>query len=177
LNGIQVGLQWKPSDWVFVLGLGFFSYTGLKDTPPGNITSGAAGSGNTLDLNGNYPANFDIDEALFEVKKKWGQVDLMAFYEGLKNRNISSLNNASTYGLQAGYKTWSLTWAQQEVEKDAVVALFTDSDFGGGVTSSRGQVYSLGGKITKKVQVQYTVFMNENSIDLIPQKYERSHLD
>jgi hypothetical protein len=149
----------------------------LRDNPPGNITAGATGNGNTLDINGNYPANFDIEEMFLEVKRKLVSVDLMVFFENLKNRDIEALNKAHTYGLQVVYKTWTLTGAFQEVQKDAVVGAFTNSDFGGGFTSARGQVWSVGYKISKKVQVQYTLFKNETALDTIPMKYDRSHVD
>lgn len=177
LNAGQLGVQWKDTDWTVVAGLGSFSYTDLKDTPPGNITSGATGNGNTLDLNGNYPTNFDIEEIFLEVKRKVGPVDMTAFYETLKNKDAEDLNKAHSYGLIAAWKSWTLSWLQQEVQKDAVVGVFTDSDFGGGVTSSRGQVWGLGYKITKKVSLQYTLYKNENAIDLIPLKYDRTHID
>ncbi|WP_374079504.1 putative porin [Bdellovibrio bacteriovorus] len=177
LNAVQAGAQWKANEWTVLFGVGSFSYTDLKDNPPANITSGATGNGNTLDINGNYPTNFDIEEMFVEVKKKVGSVDLTAFYETLKNKDAETPNKAYSYGLLAGYKAWSFSWAQQEIQKDAVLGVFTDSDFGGGVTSTRGSVWSVAYKITKKVQVQYTVFKNENAIDLIPKDYDRTHID
>lgn len=177
LNAIQIGAQWKKQDWTVLFGVGSFSYTDLKDNPPANITSGATGNGNTLDINGNYPTNFDIEQAFIEVKKKFDSLDVSAFYETLKNKDAETLNKAHAYGLIAAYKAWSLTWTQEEVQKDAVLGVFTDSDFGGGLTSTRGQVWSVAYKITKKVQVQYTVFKNENSIDTIPMDYDRTHID
>lgn len=177
LNAVQGGLQWKQDDWAVILAVGSFSYTDLKHTPPANITSGATGNGNTLDINGNYPTNFDIFETSVEVKRKIQSWDLSAYYTALENESAKTLNKAHSYGLSAGYKAWSLSWMQQEVQKDAVVGVFTDSDFGGGVTSTRGQVWSVSYKITKKVQVQLTKFNNENSIDTIPLAYDRTHVD
>ena len=98
-------------------------------------------------------------------------------YKGEGRTDADALNVAHSYGVQLGYKAWAFTWSYEEVQKDAVVGLFTDSDFGGGVTSSRGQVWSLAYKFTKKVTMQYTVYNNENAIDVAPTKYDRSHLD
>jgi putative porin len=177
LNGGQLGLIWKPQDWMVTLGYGSFAFTGLKDIPPSNITANGKANGNTLDINGNYPTNFDIQQEFLEVKKKVGNVDVLAFFERLENIDADTMNNAHTYGLQIAYKAWAFTWAYEEIEKDAVVGLFTDSDFGGGVTSSRGQVLSVAYKFTKKVAMQYTVYSNENGLDVAPAKYDRSHLD
>lgn len=177
LNAGQIGLRWKPQDWTVVLGFGTFSYTDLKDNPPANITSGATGNGNTLDFSGNYPTNFDIDEIFIEAKTKVGMVDLTLFLESLTNRDAADLNKAHALGIQAQYEAWNFGFLQKEVQKDAVVGVFTDSDFGGGGTSVRGSIWNLGYKISKKVQVQYSVFKNETAIDLVATNYDRSHLD
>lgn len=177
LNAIQLGFKWTRDDWKVNLGAGMFSYTDLRDTPPGNITSGATGNGNTLDLNGNYPTNFDIQEVLLEVTRKIQDVDVTLFYEVLQNKDVSSLGHAHSYGVLISQDPWGLSFYQQEVQKDAVVGVFTDSDFGGGVTSTRGWVGSIGYQLSKKVQLQYTQYVNENSIDLIAARYDRSHLD
>lgn len=177
LNAGQIGLQWKPQPWTVVFGIGSFSYSDLKDNPPGNITTGSSGNGNTLDINGNYPTNFDIDQYFVEGKTKWGAVDLSLFFESLTNKDAADLNHAQALGLQVKYKAWNFGITKKEVQKDAVVALFTDSDFGGGITSVRGIVSNLGYKISKKVQVQYTLYKDETAIDLVAADYDRSHLD
>lgn len=177
LNGGQLGLSWAPQEWSVTVGGGSFTFTGLKGIPPANITTSGSANGNTLDSNGNYLNGFDIRQGFFEVKKKVSTVDVSAFYEHLENNDADALNKAQAYGLQLAYKAWIFTWSHEEVQKDSVVGLFTDSDFGGGVTSSRGQIWSLAYKFTKKVTMQYTVYNNENSIDIAPTKYARSHLD
>ncbi|MGZ3769797.1 MAG: putative porin [Bdellovibrio sp.] len=177
LNAGQIGVQWKPLDWTVTFGLGSFAYTDLKDTPPANISSGGSGNGNTLDINGYYPTNFDIDEIFVEGKTKLGSVELSLFFESLSNKDADNLNKAHAIGAQAKTGPWNFGFMQKEVQKDSVVGVFTDSDFGGGVTSVRGTVWNLGYKISKKVQVQYTLFNNETAIDLVAMKYDRSHLD
>lgn len=176
-NGGQLALQWKKDNWDIIAGYGTFAFTGLKDAPPVSLTLGAGANGNTLDLSGNYPANFDIDEYFLEVKKKISDFDLSVFYETLNNKDIEALNKASAYGMTIGYKKWTISWIQENIEKDAVVGLFTDSDFAGGQTSSKGTITSLNYKITEKVQVQYSVYANKNSVDTTAAKYDRTHLD
>lgn len=177
LNAGQLGLQWKPQDWTLLIGVGAFSYTDLKDNPPANITTGATGNGNTVDINGNYPTNFDIDEIFVEAKRKVGIVDLTLFFESLTNKDANDLNKGQALGIQAKYGAWNFGFLQKEVQKDAVVGAFTDSDFGGGSTSARGSIWNLGYKITKKVQVQYSLYKNETAIDAVATDYDRSHLD
>ncbi len=180
-NGGQLALQWKHDDWDIIAGYGTFAFTGLKDTPPSNLTAisppNTGANGNTLDLLNNYPNNFDLQEYFFEVKKKVSDFDFGLFYEIIKNTDIDDLNKAAAYGFSLGYQKWTLNWTQEKIEKDAVVGLFTDSDFAGGQTSSKGTIASLNYKFNSKVQIQYTVFKNENTIDIAPTSYERSHLD
>lgn len=177
LNAGQVGLQWKPQDWSVLFGVGSFAYTDLKDNPPANITTGSTGNGNTLDINGNYPTNFDIEEYFVEIKKKLGAVDMALFFEMLTNKDASDLNKAQAIGILIKYSAWSVSLMQKEVQKDSVVGVFTDSDYGGGGTSVKGLVANLGYKISKKVQIQYALYKNETAIDLVPVDYDRSHLD
>ena len=177
LNVIQTGFIYHNEEWTATAGYGSFGFTGLKDNPPASLTAGASNNGNTLDLSGNYPANFDLEEYFLEIKKKWSEFELSAFYESVQNKDIENLNKANSYGFILNYKNLTASWAQQEVQKDAVVGLFSDSDFGGGQTSSRGQIYSLNYKLSKKTQLQYTVYKNTNSIDTAPAKYDRTHLD
>ncbi|MGE3757935.1 MAG: putative porin [Pseudobdellovibrionaceae bacterium] len=176
-NAGQLGLQWKPADWTVAAGLGSFAFISLRDSPPTNLTAGGGANGNTLDINGNYPTNFDIQQVFLEVKKKFGSFDTAVFAETLVNEDAKTLNKAKAFGLQTGYKNWSFAWVEQEVQKDAVVGLFTDSDFGGGQTSSKGTMMSLGYKFTKQVQAQYTIQKSKNAIDSFPQKYDRTHID
>lgn len=177
LNVIQTGLIYHDDGWTTTVGYGSFGFTGLKDNPPSSLTAGAGNNGNTLDLNGNYPANFDLEEYFLEIKKKFSEFEFSTFYDSVRNKDIDNLNKANSYGFIINYKNLTVSWAQQEVQKDAVVGLFTDSDFGGGQTSSRGQVYSFNYKLSKKTQLQYTVYKNTNSIDTAPAKYDRTHLD
>lgn len=177
LNVGQVGLQWKKDDWDIILGYGSFGFSKLKDAPPSSLTIGGGANGNTLDATGNYPANFDLQEYFIEMKKKIFEVEISLFYESVNNQDIDVLNKATVYGLTAGYKKVTLGWMQQQVQKDAVVGLFTDSDFAGGQTSGQGTVFSLNYKISKKVQLQYTVFKNKNSIDTVASNYDRNHID
>lgn len=177
LNALQTGVQWKPEDWTVLVGVGSFAYIGLKNTSPGNLVSGSNGNGNTLDGSGNYASEYNIEEMFLELQKKVGTVDLTLFVEGLRNREATTLNRATSYGILAAYKAWSFGLSQQEVQKDAVVGAFTDSDFGGGGTSVRGQVWTAGYKLTKKIAAQLTVFKNQTAIDTTPQKYDRANLD
>lgn len=184
LNGVQTGAIGKiGSDWLLTVEAGIYSYTAMKDQPITNygIATADKARGNTLYVNNNvnyYPTNFDIQESSAELKYKQTDWDLGLYYVKVKNIDPDTLNEAKSYGFFGTYKNFGFSWMQQEVQKDSVFSLMTDSDFGGGETSSKGQVISLSYKITKKVQLAYTTFTNQTSIETsVPLDYKRSHLD
>lgn len=181
LNAGQLGLKWKYDHIEFNIGYGSFSYIGLKNTAPGTIATGLAPSaganGNTLDSDGNFPQNFDLIENFADIKYKMNDVELSVYYEFVKNQNINTMNEAKSYGFAISYKNLGMQWAQQNIDKDAVMALYTDSDFAAGQSASSGTIYSVNYKFNKKVQMQYTVFKNKNNLDTVAMNYDRNHLD
>lgn len=177
-NAGQLGLAAKWDDWQATVGTGIYSFTAMKDQPATNYTTLDKVRGNTLDLTNNYPTNFDTEENFAELKYKQEKWELGLFYTQLKNRDAADLNKATAYGYFGSYGNLGFSWTQREVQKDAVLALFADSDFAGGRTSSKGQIASLFYKLTKKVQVTYTNFTNQYAIETAtPQDYKRHHLD
>jgi hypothetical protein len=72
-------------------------------------------------------------------------------------------------GYRAGFKlgkagasgTWEVSYAYQDLEADAVFALITDSDFGGGGTDAEGHIIGAAYGINKKWKVGFTYFVNE----------------
>ena len=74
--------------------------------------------------------------------------------------------------------TWQASWAWQELEADAVIATFTDSDFGNGGTDARGHTIKAVYALKDNWTLGGTLFVNE--IDLAsgsPRDYTRLQLD
>ncbi|MBC7419988.1 MAG: hypothetical protein H7328_04605 [Bdellovibrio sp.] len=179
LNTAQLNLTYKLSDFQFLIGYGIFSYTSIKDDVPASFAVGATSPrGNTLDLLGNYQYQYEITQNYLEIKWIQKPFDISIFAELDQNTAApSSLNKAAVYGLTLSYSNWSFSFMQQKIEKDAVLALYSDSDFADNQTSSRGYIAAVGYRINKAALVSFTYYKNQQAIDLIPIYYTRSHID
>lgn len=187
LNGAQAILQWKNQDTSVLLGGGSFAFTAIKDYEPSKFVAKARDpnpeQGNTtqIDINSGasvYTNNFDNSESFIEVKQKLGNWELSLFEEQVQNINLNSLNTATSSGIGVNYKQFQFIVWNQKIEKDAVMALFTDSDFADGFTSSKGRIIQLIYKASSNITWTYTGYDVVTLIDTdFPTSYKRSQLD
>ena len=56
-------------------------------------------------------------------------------------------------------------YAYQDLEADAVIATFTDSDFGGGGTDGKGHVIELNYALRDRWTLGFRYFLNERGAD------------
>ena len=74
--------------------------------------------------------------------------------------------------------SWEASYTYQDLERDAVFGLWTDSDFGGGGTDTSGHVFRGAYALSDKTNVAFAYFMNQigenagNELD-----YDRLQLD
>jgi hypothetical protein len=184
LNGLQAKLDYKFDIYLLSLNFGSYSFINFRDNPPG-ITGNAGKSNtdshnNTLDLSGNFPTNFDLKDQGIELKSnfgsEWGTLGIG--YSVVKNDDVNDLNQAKLVGINYQVGMWSLGWQQLNIQKDAVVGAYTDSDFNNGNTSSKGNILTFGYKINKNSQVSYTQYDCLGQVDTdSPRSYYRSHFD
>ncbi len=188
-NGAQGYAKWKRADTSVVAGVGTFSFTKVKDNEPkkffGNSSDVTLNNsrGNTLvidPLSGNnvYLYNYDSSELFFEGKQKIGDWEFSVFQEIIENYNANSANKATALGATAQYKKWSVSYIDQRVERDSVFALFTDSNFAGNFTASKGKITQVSYKATKEAAFTLTQYVNKNDFDSsLEAKYKRMQLD
>jgi len=82
------------------------------------------------------------------------------------------------YGKASGKNTWQIGYAYERLEKDAVLGLLTDSDFGGGGTNAKGSIFTGTWGLTKSLNAQFTYFLNDILIASgNPQNFNRLQLD
>lgn len=160
-------------------GLGIFSFTGIKDSKPGDYTVPASTDfkGNTADLLLNYANNYEMDQKFLELKWSQKPYEVSVFAESLQNSAADTSNKASMYGVGLGYDKFSLSYMKQTIEADAVLAVYTNSDFANGQTDSRGSIISAGYKFNKNAAINYTIYDAERTVSTLPTKYKLSHLD
>jgi hypothetical protein len=163
----QLGARFVPMDGVKVtLGGSLYAYDNDKDVNPANTTNQTA-----LAVNGNASNQFNLWEG-------FGQIDLtnlpipLAFYgQYVKNTDaettalVGKQDTAWLFGAKTRLFTdWSLDYNYRDVQRNAVVGAFTDSDFANGYTGSRGHKIKVGYDIDKNFALGATYFLAESDV-------------
>ena len=143
--------------------------------PQGNTTFAGGGCARLLN-------DFNLVGALAQAELTLGKLPLVFFGDFIQNQEADALDTGYAFGLTLGKaadpRTWELTYLYQDVEKDAQFGQFIDSDFGGGVTDSRGSVVKLGYAPAKNWALNGTYFLNDRfGSSPLEREYERLQLD
>jgi len=137
-------------------------------------------AGQTTDCR--FAKDFDEIELFAQLSTSLGEKPLTLFADYAQNQDASDYDSAWAIGLKFGKAsspgTWELGYTYQDVEADAVFGLWNDSDFGSGVTDSKGHILKGAWALNKKSKIGFTYFDNEVGVDLgAGDDYERLQLD
>lgn len=112
-----------------------------------------------------YATGFEMLELFGEFTNKFQTVPVTAFFDYVTNNKADSLETAWLVGLMIGKASkpgqWEFRWNYREVKADAVLGVFTDSDFGGGGTDAKGHEFGGGVAIADNTTLALTYFTNE----------------
>lgn len=121
--------------------------------------------GNTTDANNNYLYDYQEIEGFAELAFKLLGQPASLFVDYVKNADADAFDTGWALGAQLGAAknkgTWEASWTYQDLEADAVFALWTNSDFGGGGTDTKGHVLRGAYALSDKTNVAFSYFMNE----------------
>lgn len=168
-------------DYIAIQGRSVFDWqynNGYKSTANGygNSTDAADGAGDKR-----YTQDYDELEVFAGYDMKAGDLPLAFFGNYVQNTAASNDDTGYNVGAKLGKAskpgTWDARLLWKKVEKDAVVAAFTDSDFGGGGTDVKGTELNLGYAIDSTWKVGLTWFHNQNGISGASKDYDRFQLD
>ena len=160
-------------------GLSYYAYTNMIGNSP--FWEGEP-FGNTVDAAGNFVYDYKMIEGFVEYATKLGDHPLSFFIDYINNTEAPEFDTGYAFGgkyrkaSQPG--EWEASIAYQDLERDALVALYTDSDWGGGGTDGTG--YTLKGKyaLTKNWMIGGTLFLNEiDQNQGFPTDYTRFQFD
>jgi len=161
-------------------GGGYFYYNDTKGISPFFDSDDAFG--NSLDTNGNYLTDYRLIEAFVEVSHKMGEIPVVVMGDFVTNTEADSLNTGWLAGIKVGKTkepgSWAFRYIYRELEKDAVIGTFSDSDFRGGGTDARG--HEIGGdyQVFDNVTAKVSYFMNETGLQLDdPEDFQRLQID
>ncbi len=147
LFGLQGGYRGTLGDGVaFTAGASYNETTHTQGRAP--IFTPSSGQGNQLDVNGNYLYGFSEIELFGELGFDLGGEPLSVFMDYVTNTDADAFDEGIAVG--ASYRRasapgdWTVSYMYQDLEANAVVGAFTDSDFAGGTSDGSGHTLRAG---------------------------------
>ncbi len=182
--GGQLGVVWPFGDSVkLTAGAGYFT---LNTAGKGGffVVPGKSAKfyGNSVDANSRYLYDYDEIEGFAELGFRLLGLPAVLFVDYVTNADADAFDTGWAAGAQIGAArargTWEFSYAFQDLERDAVFGLWTDSNFGGGGTDTSGHVLRSAYALSDKTSMGLAYFINEigdNAGD--EQDYDRLQLD
>ena len=177
--GAQIMHDIKISDNTLITGIGYYDYSNLEGNAP--LFDGKP-RGNSIDNNGKLINDYNIAEFFLEYKAKLASQPFSVYANYYQNTSANDLDTAYTVGFKLGKVknagSWDLGLAYLDVEADAVVGLFNDSDFAGGNTDSTGFLLKAGYGLGENMALGLTYIDSEIGQSQSNQTaYDRLQLD
>lgn len=153
--GGQIGFDTDVADDMdFKGGVGYYVYTNTVGNKP--FFDGDDSAGNTL-VDGLLVNDYKQVELFAELGLKVSEWPATVFANYVQNTEASDNDTGYAFGIKLG----QFSWAYQDLEADAVIGTFTDSDFGGGGTGANGHVFKARHNIAKNWTAGLTLFLND----------------
>ena len=190
LYGAQAGItQHLTEKTKLTLGASTFRYTNVKGSrtlfddgdPFGNTatkhtkaTSSDCYAGSTpvtcYESYYTYDNDYHLCEAFLQFDTKAGQIPLSIYGDFVKNHAADSGKDTGwlagfTLGKTKKPGSWKVGYNYREVEADAVVGAYNDSDFNGGGTGGEGHKVYAAYQLNKAMQFALTYFWNNKETD------------
>ena len=179
LWGAQAYLKHTIGNPDYVLaGASFYDYGNLegRSTLGGTYSDKTSFFGNTnTGVGGVYSSDYDIFEAFGEYGFKYAGLPLAVF--GSWVQNVAASTNEDTGWLVGGKLnkikapgSWQLSYDYRDLEADAVVGGFTESDFLSSRTDSRGHKFAFQYQLAKNLRTELIYYhlkdVSDSSRDL-----------
>lgn len=163
LYALQGGYRTMIGDGAeLTVGASIYNYQDTQGFAPFYIPNP---QGNTIDGAGNLVNDYDLAEIFAQVDLEAGGEPLRVFFDYVDNTEASSFDSGFALGFRwrtaANPGDWELGWSYEDLEADAVIAAFTDSDFGGGGTDAKGHIFRAAYRLRNNVRLNGTWFINE----------------
>lgn len=141
---------------------GYFVYTNTIGNPP---FYNDRAKGNSVDADGNLIYDYEILELSTEYGILTGGWPVSVFGVFAQNTAVDEQNNAFALGLSVGSTNQrgdaQFRYAWHDTEADAVMGIFSDSDFGGGNTDSRGHIIRANYALRNNIHLAGTLIISE----------------
>lgn len=156
------------------IGGGFYNYVNARGFEPffdsedafGNSTVKVA-KGNDSVLN--YANDFELVEFFVEASHKFEKIPVTLFGDYVTNTAADSLETGWLVGLRVGKikksGSWQFRYNYRKVERDAVLGVFTDSDFRGGGTDAKGHEFGGAVQLARNTALGLSYFANQFGLE------------
>lgn len=166
-------------DSLLTAGIGYLAYTNTIGEVP--FYNGAS-KGNTVDIEGDYLYEYKNTEVFAQLDTKVGDWPLKIYGHWTRNGEVDEQDAALAYGAKIGAAkakgSMEFSWTYQDIDADAVIGTFNDSDFGGGGTDARGHIFKAKYAVAKNIYLGGTYFSNViNRFSLPEEDYDRVQID
>jgi hypothetical protein len=165
--GGQFGYRRTLDDGVRITaGAGYYDYLETQGQTP--FWDGEP-VGNRVDAAGNYLNDFNLAQVFAELSLEPGERPLTVFADYVVNTEADEVDVGFALGASLGEvtgpRTWRVGYVYQDLEADAVVATFTDSDWAGGGTDATGHVVEFNYGFRERLVFGLRYFLNERGAD------------
>lgn len=172
MAGAQAAVKVEPAGNVyFVAGGGYYDYQEVKDRAGIYDEGDFFGNTTAMDADSNdvYAFDFNLIEGFGLVGFNMEKVSFKVYGNYVVNTEADNLDQGYLFGATVQYgkgkNHFKVYGTYREVEDNAVIGVFTDSDFAGGGTNGNGVEIGAGYGITDKVILGLTYFLNNKGID------------
>jgi hypothetical protein len=180
LYAAQTGIEFPVGDiGSLTAGVGYFAYTNTIGNTP--FYDGRA-RGNTVDTDGNYVYDYKNTEVFAEFDTELGGWPLKVFAQYVQNNEVSVEDTGYAFGAKLGSAKdkgdMDFSWTYQDLEADAVIGTFTDSDFGGSGTDAEGHILKAKYAFSKQISLGGSYFINKKDrFQGVEHDYNRIQID
>jgi hypothetical protein len=160
-------------------GIGYLGYSNTVGEEP--FYNGAP-KGNTVDFDGNYVYEYKNTEIFAQFDTNIGDWPLKVYSHWIRNSEVDEQDVAFAVGAKIGAAkgkgTMEFSWTYQDIDADAVIGTFNDSDFGGGGTDAKGHIVKAKYAVARNIYLAGTYFSNViNRFSLPEEDYDRIQID
>jgi hypothetical protein len=127
-------------------------------------------AGNRVDAAGNYLNDFNLAQLFAELNLKARGRPLTVFADYVVNNEADDADTGFALGASLGEidgaGTWRVGYIYQDLEADAVIGTFTDSDWAGGGTDGQGHVVEFNYGFRDRLVLGFRYFLNERGANV-----------
>lgn len=178
----QIGGKFQVGEPKLIVALAHYGFANFKD---GGLVAGVD-NGNTTytDANGDevYQYDYNLIEGALELETQVADMASSVFLSHVVNQDPSKENKGFLLGFNIGKLKakgdWQFTYHYKKVEKDAIVAPLSDSNFSDGFSDAQGHGLFAAYAMTNQSEFALTYFDAERNVSApTANAYRRAHVD